>query len=103
MKHFVLFYDYVPDILERRGPYRAGHIGLLREAAARGEVDLAGAFADGPQGMIIFRGEDEGVAKRFVDADPYMANGLALPVHDGSKPCVAGTSGPARTRPAALT
>ena len=27
----VLIYDYVPDILERRGPYRAGHIGAAKK------------------------------------------------------------------------
>ena len=76
-KHFVLFYEYVPDILERRGPFRAGHLGLANEAAARGELVLGGAFTDvAAGGMIVFKGEDEGVVRRFVDADPYVQNGL---------------------------
>ena len=55
MKHFMLFYDYAPDVMERRGPFRAGHLGLAREFAARGEIVLGGAFADPvDQGVMIF-------------------------------------------------
>jgi uncharacterized protein YciI len=77
MKHFVLFYDYVPDIMERRAPFRAGHLGLANEAMKRGELVLGGAFTDvAAGGMIIFKCEDDSVVRRFVDADPYVANGL---------------------------
>jgi hypothetical protein len=76
-KHFVLFYDYAPDVLERRGPFRAGHLGLANEFAARGELVLGGAFVEPvDSGMIIFKGVDASVAQRFVDADPYVKNGL---------------------------
>jgi hypothetical protein len=76
-KHFVLFYSYAPDIMERRAPFRAGHIGLASEAAKRGELVLGGAFTEvAAGGMIIFKGENDSVVKKFVDADPYVKNGL---------------------------
>ena len=76
-KHFVLFYEYAPDIMERRGEFRAGHLGLANEAVARGELILGGAFTEvSAGGMMIFKGEDEGVVTRFVESDPYVKNGL---------------------------
>jgi hypothetical protein len=75
-KHFVLLYDYVSDIIEKRAPHRAGHLGLAQEFAKRGEIVLGGAFTDAPQGMLIFKGETEAVVQKFVDADPYRKAGL---------------------------
>jgi hypothetical protein len=31
MAYFVLVYDYVPDVVERRAPYRPAHLELYRE------------------------------------------------------------------------
>lgn len=77
MKHFLLLYDVVDDYLERRPAYRAEHLALARAAADRGELRYGGAFADPPDGAaLVFRGEDAGVAQRFVEADPYVKNGL---------------------------
>ena len=44
--YFALIYDTVDDYLERRGAYRAEHLALARAATERGEIVLAGAFAD---------------------------------------------------------
>ena len=44
--HFVLFYEFPPDYLERRAPVRADHLRLAWEAQARGELVLAGPFTD---------------------------------------------------------
>ncbi len=77
MKHFMLVYEYAPDIAERRGPFRAGHLGLAKEYVDRGELVLGGAFVEPLDGgALVFKGEDESVAKAFVDADPYVQNGL---------------------------
>jgi len=38
----VLTYDYVPDILEKRGPYRAGHIGGAKKLEESGHLIMAG-------------------------------------------------------------
>ena len=44
--HYLLFYDYVPDVLERRPQFRGAHLQHARASLTRGELLLAGAFAD---------------------------------------------------------
>jgi uncharacterized protein YciI len=76
-KHFLLFYDYAPDYLERRPAFRGEHLSLAREAQARGEIVLAGALANPPDGAVfVFKGETDEPARAFVAADPYVKNGL---------------------------
>jgi len=82
MKHFLLFYEVSPDYLERRPQYRADHLTLAWEAQARGEIVIAGALTDPPDGAVLmFQGEDASVAERFAISDPYVANGLVTRWH----------------------
>lgn len=81
-KHFLLFYDTAPDYLDRRGAYRDAHLGLAWAAVERGEIIVAGAFADPVDGAVLmFAGEDKSVAERFARADPYVINGLITRWH----------------------
>jgi uncharacterized protein YciI len=74
--HYLLLYEFVPDYLERRAQYRNEHLRLAWNAQARGELVLAGAFADPADGAaLIFKG-DAGVAERFAAGDPYVRAGL---------------------------
>jgi uncharacterized protein len=76
---FVLIYEYVPDMIERRVPYREAHLALLRELHDRGEVYMAGAIGDPVNGgLIIFCGETDQAAHDFVAADPFGAAGLVV-------------------------
>lgn len=55
----------------------ATHLGLARDAHARGELVLAGALADPADGaLLIFQGESPAVAEAFAQRDPYVNNGL---------------------------
>ncbi len=75
--HYLLFYDYVENVVERRAPYRKEHIKLAREAHERGELAMAGAYADPVDGAVfVFRADDPSVVDGFVRADPYVANGI---------------------------
>ena len=75
--HYLLFYDFVGDYLNRRAAYRPAHIALARQAVARGELVLAGALADPPDGaLLVFRGASPQVAESFAKNDPYVTNGL---------------------------
>jgi uncharacterized protein YciI len=80
MSYFVLRYDaVVDDYVNRRVPFRTEHLRLLREAHARGEVVMAGAVGENPDGaIIIFRSETPVTAEQFVANDPYVKNGLIL-------------------------
>ncbi len=75
--YYVLLYDYVKDVAERRAPHREGHLGLLRQLHKDGHVAIAGAWANPLDGAaIVFRGDTPDAAQEFVRADPYVKNGL---------------------------
>jgi hypothetical protein len=78
MGYYALFYrEVVPDFITRRGAYREEHLGLAREAHARGELLLAGALAEPPDGaLLVFRAADAALVEEFVRKDPYVNNGL---------------------------
>jgi hypothetical protein len=63
--HYILFYNIVDDYLERRVQFRAAHLGLAREAHARGELLLAGALEEPVDGAVfVFRGQHRRQPKR---------------------------------------
>jgi uncharacterized protein YciI len=73
----MLFYDYVDDIVERRGPHREAHLAKIREARDRGEVVMAGALGDPPHSAaIVFRDVDPALIESFARDDPYAQAGL---------------------------
>jgi hypothetical protein len=75
--YFLLFYDYVEDVLERRAPLREAHLALVREYVERGELLLAGAYADPADGAaLVFKVEDRASVEGFAGRDPYVGNGL---------------------------
>jgi hypothetical protein len=77
MPYFALTYETVDNFVERRTPYRPAHIGLVRDAHARGELVMAGALGDPPTAaLLIFRAPDRSVVERFATADPYVIEGL---------------------------
>ncbi|MCY4392579.1 MAG: YciI-like protein [Chloroflexi bacterium] len=74
---YVLLYDYVENVVEKRAPFRAGHLALANEYVERGDIEMAGAFADPVDGAaFVFTVEDRARVQAFVAADPYVANGL---------------------------
>lgn len=76
-KHYLLIYDLSPDYLDRRGQYRADHLGLATAAVGRGELVLGGALAEPTdQAILLFKGPGPEAAEAFAAADPYVANGL---------------------------
>lgn len=75
--HYLLLYQFSSDYLERRGQYRDEHLKLAWQAHARGELVLAGAFAEPADGAVaMFKADSIDVAKRFASADPYVLAGL---------------------------
>ena len=76
---FLLRYDYVEDVLEKRGPYRQGHLdlaqkliddGLCLSGGPTGQVDM-----DVPTGALFIFTTAE-AAEQFVQDDPYVSNGI---------------------------
>jgi uncharacterized protein YciI len=75
--HFALFYEVVEDYLEKRTPFREKHLAHATRALERGELVLAGAFAEPADGaLLIFKGDSPATAERFAAEDPYVLQGL---------------------------
>lgn len=76
---YLLRYDYIPDVLEKRGPYREGHLGLAKQLIAEGRCLSGGPTGD--VGMEVPTGAlfvftDEEAAQLFVKEDPYVSGGI---------------------------
>ena len=74
--HYLLFYDYVPEYIERRAPLRGAHVSYARDAIARGELGLGGALKPPDSGVLLFKADSPSVVERFARSDPYVTNGL---------------------------
>ena len=75
--YYLLQYDLVDDYIDRRPPFREEHLRLAREAHQRGELVLAGAFADPPDGAaLVFNVDDVSIVEQFAANDPYVKAGL---------------------------
>lgn len=75
--HYLLLYDYVENVVERRAPHREAHLALAREALGRGELLLGGALAEPVDGaVLLFQADSPAVVEAFVAKDPYVAAGL---------------------------
>lgn len=82
MPYFALIYDVVDDYVARRAPFRQEHLALARAAHNRGEIVLAGAFANPIDGaLVIFKGDNRSIVEDFVRRDPYVVNGLVRKFH----------------------
>jgi uncharacterized protein YciI len=98
--HYLLFYEFVPDYLERRGQYRNEHLTRAWDAHGRGELVLAGAYADPADGaLLLFTGDSPEVAHRFAEADPYVKAGLVTRWHIRTWTTVAGQDPSKPVRP----
>jgi uncharacterized protein YciI len=75
--HFLLMYDYVEDILERRAPYREAHLTNLTRLKEEGRVVMAGALGDPVTGAaIVFAPCEPEEIGEYVLRDPYYEAGL---------------------------
>jgi uncharacterized protein len=77
MSYFALMYDVVDGFGEKRMAHRPAHLELINAAHARGELVLAGALGNPPDGaLLVFRAEAADTAENFARADPYVTSGL---------------------------
>jgi len=76
-KHFILFYDYAADYLERRGGLRPAHHKHASASLARDEFQLGGPFADpADSAALLFKAASRDVVEDFARNDPYVLDGL---------------------------
>ena len=75
---YMLFYDYVDDMLERRTPAPRGAPGArCSRSETRGNIVMAGALGDPPTGAaIVFRASTPSRSRRSSVTIPYVKAGL---------------------------
>ena len=77
--NYLLQYDYIPEVLEKRGPYREGHLNLAKDLIAEGKC-LSGGPTGEPNMEVptgaLFVFTDLASAEKFVKEDPYVENGI---------------------------
>jgi hypothetical protein len=100
--HFLLFYEFGPNYIERRAPHRESHLRAAWAAQARGDLVLAGAYADPVDGAaLLFQCDSPDVVERFVASDPYVVAGLVTSWRIRSWTTVVGNDANTTVRPAA--
>jgi len=76
---YLLRYDYIPDVLEKRTPYREGHLNLAKKMIADGKCLSGGPTGEPnmevPTGALFIFTELD-AAKKFVEEDPYTSGGI---------------------------
>lgn len=101
--HYLLFYEFVADYLERRATFRSQHLRLAWEAQARGELVLAGAYAEPVDGAaLLFRCNSRAVPETFAASDPYVMAGLVSRWHVREWTTVVGEGAATPVRPDGL-
>ena len=75
--HTLLFYKYIPDIMEKRGPHRINHMLHASKSKQEGKFLMGGAHEPASDGAtIVFQGDCTEYAEEFARNDPYVQNGL---------------------------
>jgi uncharacterized protein YciI len=99
--HYLLFYEFVTDYLDRRSAFRNEHLQQAWESQQRGELILAGAFADPVDGAtLLFQCDSTVVPETFARHDPYVQNGLVTRWYIRQWTTVVGAEASTPVRPA---
>ena len=77
MKYFILFYDYVDGMLEKRGPYRPAHLDYLKTLLDAKKLIVSGPLVDPVDGAaLVFQVGSAAEMESIAQNDPFMAAGL---------------------------
>lgn len=75
LKSYMLTYNYVEDMINRRAPFRDAHIAYAKEFEGKGLL-LGGALQNPVDaGVLLFDAAEKDVVQ-YAENDPYMKNGL---------------------------
>mmetsp|Transcript_21177 Transcript_21177/g.29665 ORF Transcript_21177/g.29665 Transcript_21177/m.29665 type:complete len:131 (+) Transcript_21177:128-520(+) len=77
--NYLLKYDYIPDVLEKRGPHRAGHLDLAKKMISEDKCLSGGPTGhpgmEVPSGALFIFTDLES-AEKFIKEDPYVEHGI---------------------------
>lgn len=74
-KHYVLTYNYVADMVNKRAPHRDAHISYAKDFESKGLL-LGGALQNPVDSGLLFFEAGEKDVIQYAENDPYMKNGL---------------------------
>lgn len=77
MKTYAVLFKFVPNVVERRKPYRPEHLKHIAALRDAGSIVAAGPFTDNMDGaLMVFRADSAAEAEEMVHRDPYYKAGL---------------------------
>jgi uncharacterized protein YciI len=89
-KYYMLYYKLVPDILEKRTPYKDEHMRILEELSMKGLVFVGAEMKEGYPAVFMFEGKNDKILHEWLKRDPYINNGLVIEHHFNQILLVAG-------------
>mmetsp|Transcript_31402 Transcript_31402/g.68662 ORF Transcript_31402/g.68662 Transcript_31402/m.68662 type:complete len:143 (-) Transcript_31402:1102-1530(-) len=75
-KNFLLEYVYVPEILDKRGPYREEHLAMAKEQIAAGNMKYGGPLNPPTGAVFLWTCDDPAIIEEYAKKDPYVKAGL---------------------------
>ena len=75
-KSYLLEYDYVEGILEKRTPHRPEHVQLLQDLTDNNILVAAGPAAPPTKSFFYFTNTSKDIVEKFIKDDPYVKNDL---------------------------
>jgi uncharacterized protein len=76
---WILMYEYVDGMAEKRTPHRPAHLERIIDEREAGHLLIAGAYGETPRGGVFgFKDVDRDHVEAFADGDPYVLNGLVV-------------------------
>ena len=77
MNYYILTYQTIPDYLTARERFRANHLASVQKYFENGKLLLGGTLEPPYQeAVLVFQTNTLEEVQAFVDADPYVQNGL---------------------------
>jgi len=75
-QQYLVMYEYVSDVAERRGAFRDKHIATVDSYRAKGHIAQSGPFDPLTGACLLFAVESRDTVERFLSEDPYVLNKL---------------------------
>lgn len=76
MNYYILEYITSGNYLEERVKYRKDHLNHATEYFNKNYLILGGAIDSANEAVLVFKADNEKIAKAFAENDPYVKNGL---------------------------
>jgi len=77
-KYYVLLYEYVPNMAEKRVPHLNNHKEYVGQFLKNGKLKIRGPYADSSGALLIFEVESASEVDEFYTGDPYYKAGLVV-------------------------